>query len=424
MTQLKYAKDKVVTDEMIDAAKGEPINSEEIRLGIENGTIVIPKNINHKFTPYAIGKGTYIKVNANIGISSKSSSLDNELKKLEVATNAGAHSIMDLSTCNDFNYVREIRREIIKKSRIMVGTVPIYEIATKMFSEKKDIHDFTEKDILEIIEIQAKEGVDFITIHCGVTKNVLEKLKKDPRVCGIVSRGGSLLAEWIGKNDKENPFYTMYDKILDIAYQYDVTLSLGDGLRPGATEDGTDRAQIEELIVLGELVDRARERNVQVMVEGPGHIRLNDVEMNIKLQKSICKGAPFYILGPLVCDIAPGYDHITSAIGGAVAGMAGADFLCYVTPAEHLHLPDINDVYEGVIAARIAAYSADLALGKGNNREINYNMSLARQKIDWDKMKEFAIDKKKVEEAIDKYSLKSNSECTMCGEFCSFKRIY
>ncbi len=424
MTQLRKAKDNIITKEMEEAASIEPIDSEKIRLGLKNGTIVIPKNINHNFKAVAVGKDTYIKVNANIGISSRGSSLDDELKKLEVATNAGAHSIMDLSTCNDFHYVREIRREIIKNSKIMVGTVPIYEIATKMFSEKKTVHDFTEKDILEIIEIQAKEGVDFITIHCGVTKSVLEKLKKSPRVCGIVSRGGSLLAEWISKNGKENPFYTMYDKILDIAYEYDVTLSLGDGLRPGATEDGTDKAQIEELIILGELVDRARERDVQVMVEGPGHVRLNDVEMNIKLQKSLCKGAPFYILGPLTCDIAPGYDHITSAIGGAVAGMAGADFLCYVTPAEHLHLPGIQDVHDGVIASRIAAHSADLALGKGNTRELNYKMSLARQKIDWDGMKEYAIDKKKVEDAIDKYSLKSSNECTMCGEFCSFKRTY
>ncbi|OHD11259.1 MAG: phosphomethylpyrimidine synthase [Spirochaetes bacterium GWD1_27_9] len=424
MTQLSQAKNNIITNEMVLAAEKEPLTKEQLRDSIAKGLVVIPKNIKHDFSPYAVGKGTYIKVNANIGISSKKSSLDEELKKLEVATEAGAHSIMDLSTCNDFNLVREIRREIIKRSKIMLGTVPVYEVATKMFSLEKKINDFTEKDVVEIIKIQAEEGVDFITIHSGVTREVMQKLSASPRVCGIVSRGGSLIAEWIKYNNKENPFYTMFDEILDIAYEYDVTLSLGDGLRPGATNDGTDRAQIAELIILGELVDRARDRGVQVMVEGPGHVKLSDVEMNIKLQKSLCKDAPFYILGPLVTDIAPGYDHITSAIGGAVAGLAGADFLCYVTPAEHLYLPDISDVREGVIASLIAAHSADLALGKGDAPKLDYLMSVARHNIDWDKMAEYAIDKKKVSDAVKKYNLKNANECTMCGEFCSFKRNY
>lgn len=424
MTQSHHAKNGIITKEMRIAAVNEPLTEEEIRKGIAEGYIVIPKNIYHNFSPLAIGKGTYIKVNANIGISSKKSSLEEELQKLEVAMKAGAHSIMDLSICNDYEYIRKTRKEIIKHAKIMVGTVPIYEVASMMFSKKNNITEFTHKNILEVIKNQAEEGVDFFTIHAGVTVEVLNRLKKDPRVCGIVSRGGSLIAEWMKYNNQENPFYTLFDEILDIAYEYDVTLSLGDGLRPGSTNDGTDRSQIQELIVLGELVDRAREKNVQVMIEGPGHIRLNDIETNIKLEKSICKNAPFYILGPVVTDIAPGYDHITAAIGSAIAGFAGADFLCYVTPSEHLYLPDIEDVRIGVISSLIAAHTADIALNKGNKREIDYRMSQARKEINWDLMAEFAIDKEKVKETVKKYGLKNKEECTMCAEFCSFKRKY
>lgn len=424
MTQLSSAKNNVITDEMRKAVELEPLSLDTLKDYISKGYIVIPKNINHKFEPVAVGKGTYIKVNANIGISSKKSSLDEELKKLQVATEAGAHSIMDLSTCNDFNYVREIRREIIKQSKIMVGTVPIYEISTKMFAEKKDINQISDNDILEIIKIQAEEGVDFMTIHAGVTQDVMKRLRNDPRVCGIVSRGGSMIAEWMKFNNKENPFLTLFDEILDIAYQYDVTLSLGDGLRPGSTIDGTDRAQIQELIILGELVDRARDRGVQVMVEGPGHINISDVEMNIKLEKRICNEAPFYILGPVVTDCAPGYDNITAAIGSTIAGVAGADFLCYVTPAEHLHLPELQDVRDGVISSVIAAFAADLSLNKGNSREREMKMAQARKEINWDAMSNLALDKGKVDSAIEKYQLKKSKECSMCGEFCSFKRNY
>ena len=406
------------------AAKKEPITAAQLKENISKGVAVIPKNIKHNFDPFAVGRDTYIKVNANIGISSRSSTLEEELQKLEMATNAGAHSIMDLSTCNDFQYIREIRREIINNSKIMVGTVPIYEISTKMIAEKKNIVDLTESDILEIIRIQAEEGVDFMTVHSGVTIDVLKRLKNAPRVCGIVSRGGSMIAEWIKHNNKENPFFTLFDEILDIAYQYDVTLSLGDGLRPGSTVDGTDRAQIQELIILGELVDRARTKGVQVMVEGPGHINIADVEMNIKLEKRLCNDAPFYILGPVVTDIAPGYDHITAAIGSTLAGISGADFLCYVTPAEHLHLPDKKDVYDGVVASLIAAHSADMALNKGNAREREYLMSKARKDTNWNDMASLALDKEKVKNAIQKYDLKKTGECTMCGEFCSFKRNY
>jgi len=289
---------------------------------------------------------------------------------------------------------------------------------------KKDIRSLTLDDFLEVIEVQARSGVDFMTIHSGVTREAVSRLKNDKRVCGIVSRGGSMIAEWMKHNNKENPLFESYDKILDIAYEYDVTLSLGDGLRPGANADGTDRAQIQELIILGELVDRARARDVQVMVEGPGHLLFSEIEMNMKIQKKLCHEAPFYVLGPLVTDIAPGYDHITSAIGATMAGIAGADFICYVTPAEHLYLPDIDDVKNGVIAARIAAHAADLALGKKGLREKDYAMSEARHNLNWNKMKEFAIDPDKVDAAIKKYNLKSEEKCTMCGEYCSFKRDY
>ena len=424
MTQLSYAKKNTKTDVIEKAAEKEPLSSEKLIKYIAEGLIVIPKNIKHNFSPVAIGKGTYIKVNANIGISSLKSTLEEELKKLETAVTAGAHSVMDLSVCNDLKYIRNIRKEIINHSPVMIGTVPIYETAVKMISQKQDIHAMKNEDFLEIIKQQAEDGVDFMTIHAGVTKDVIDKLDKDPRIGGIVSRGGAIIAEWMKYNKKENPFYTLFNDILDIAYEYDVTLSLGDGLRPGAIKDGTDRAQIQELIVLGELVDKARSREVQVMVEGPGHIRLSDIEMNIKLQKRLCHDAPFYILGPVVTDIAPGYDHITSAIGSAVAGMAGADFLCYVTPSEHLYLPDVNDVHEGVIASRIAAHVADVTLQKGNAEEIDNKMSEARNRIDWNKMAEYAIDTKKVKDAIKKYNLLKSDECTMCGEYCALKRDY
>lgn len=424
MTQLTKAKEDIITKEMEQAASSEPLSKEEIKEKVKKGHIVIPKNKNHDFKPLAVGNGTYIKVNANIGISSLKSDLNEEMKKLNVAINAGAHSVMDLSVCENIDYIKEIRREIIKRSPVMIGTVPIYEAAAKMSSEKKSIHSLSNDDILEVIRRQAEDGVDFMTIHAGVTRDVISKLNRDPRIGGIVSRGGAILAEWMKYNNKENPFLEIYDDLMDIAYEYDVTFSLGDGLRPGTIKDGTDRAQVQELIVLGELVDRTREKDIQVMVEGPGHVQLSDVEMNIKLQKQLCHNAPFYILGPVVTDIAPGYDHITSAIGGAVAGMAGADFLCYVTPAEHLYLPDEVDVHNGVIAARIAAHAADVSLNKGNSKNIDENMSRARRNLDWSKMADFAIDKQKVKDAIDKYDLIKQDKCTMCGEYCSLKRDY
>lgn len=424
MTQMHNAKLKKNLELLKEVSLNEPLSFDDFVNEIANGHIVVCKNKKHNFKPKAIGKGTYIKVNANIGISSLKSNKKEEIAKLDAAIKAGADSVMDLSVCEDLGELREIRQEIIRRSPVMVGTVPIYEAAAMMKARQESIVAIKEDDILKVIRNHAEDGVDFMTIHAGVTKKTIERLKEEKRLCGIVSRGGSILAEWMKYNNKENIFYTLFDEILDIAYEYDITLSLGDGLRPGAIHDGTDKAQIEELIILGELVERAREKNVQVMVEGPGHIKLSDIEMNIKLQKRLCHEAPFYVLGPLVTDIAPGYDHITSAIGAAIAGFAGADFICYVTPAEHLHLPEANDVYQGVIAARIAAHAADLALGKGNAQKWDDEMSIARKNVDWHKMAELAIDKNKVLEAIRKYKLKDSMECTMCGTYCAFKRDY
>jgi phosphomethylpyrimidine synthase len=424
MTQLESARKGIITAEMEKAASYEPISAEEMRDRIAKGLIVIPCNKNHEFLPVAVGNGTYIKVNANIGISSRDSSLDDELLKLRTAVHYGAHSVMDLSTCADIEYLREIRRGIIAGSPIMVGTVPVYESSCSVIFNGKEITSLETSDFLDVIKRQAEDGVDFITVHAGVTRQVMDALHADSRIGGIVSRGGSLMAEWMKFNNSENPYFSRFDDILDICLEYDVTMSLGDGLRPGAINDGTDRAQIQELIVLGELVDRCRDRGVQVMVEGPGHVQLSDVEANVKLQKRLCRDAPFYILGPIVTDIAPGYDHITSAIGGTVAGMAGADFLCYVTPAEHLHLPDAGDVREGIIAARIAAHAADVAAGKGDAKKRDEAMSKARFKMDWNSMAELALDGDKVRENIKHYDLDSDKECTMCGEFCSLKRDY
>jgi phosphomethylpyrimidine synthase len=424
MTQVTNAKKKIYSDIIKEAHEKEPLSKDVFLERIAEGSIVIPRNKNHTFSSVAVGHGTYIKVNANIGISNLKSSLEDEMKKLDIAVKSGAHSIMDLSVCNDLKYLKEIRAQIIKASPVMVGTVPVYEACVKATSSKKDIKSLTTADFLDVIKSQAEDGVDFMTIHAGVTREVIKRLKNVHRVCGIVSRGGSMIAEWIKHNDKENPFFDAYDDILDIAYEYDVTLSLGDGLRPGANVDGTDRPQIQELIILGELVDRARARDVQVMVEGPGHLVLNEIEMNMKLEKKLCRNAPFYVLGPLVTDIAPGYDHITSAIGATFAGYAGADFICYVTPGEHLYLPDIEDVKAGVITSRIAAHAADIALGKKGAKEQDIAMSEARNALDWNKMAEHAIDKDKVTDAIKKYHLSEKDKCTMCGEFCSFKRDY
>ncbi len=421
MTQLAAAKKGIVTEEMKKAALLEGIAPEELRKKIALGEAVLPCNINHKeIKPIAVGKGLSTKVNANIGTSDAYPDLENEMEKLHTAIQAGAHSIMDLSTGGDID---KVRRSIIEKSPVMVGTVPLYQVLVETQKSGKGIVEMTAEDIFEGIEKHCKDGADFITVHCGVTLEVIEELKEKGRVMDIVSRGGSFIAAWMLHHKKQNPLFEQYDKLLEIAKKYDVTLSLGDGLRPGCLADATDSPQIKELIVLGGLVKRAREADVQVMVEGPGHVPLDQIEANMKLEKTLCYNAPFYVLGPLVTDIAPGYDHITSAIGGAIAASSGADFLCYVTPAEHLGLPTIEDVKEGVIAARIAAHAADLVKGVKGAWEWDMEMAKARKNLDWEKQIQLSIDPEKAAKMRKEKNEDGQECCTMCGKFCAYKLI-
>jgi phosphomethylpyrimidine synthase len=419
MTQLEKARKGVITDEMKICAGEEGVEPDFICRGIAHGNIVINRNVNHKnIKPLAIGKGLRTKINANIGTSKDHTDLKVELEKLKIAVDAGADAVMDLSTGGN---LPEIRKAIIEKSTAAIGTVPIYQVAVKMIENKKAISKMTADDIFEVIEENGKDGVDFITVHCGVTRESVAALEAQGRVLGIVSRGGSMIANWMRCNEMENPLYEHYDRLLEIARRYDMVLSLGDGLRPGAIEDATDQGQIAELIILGELAERARKAGVQVMIEGPGHVPITDIEANIKLQKKICQGAPFYVLGPLPTDIAPGYDHITSAIGGAIAGAAGADFLCYVTPAEHLRLPTLQDVRDGVIAAKIAAHIADIAKGVKGARETDKKMSQYRKDFDWQGQVDLSIDPEKTVELLEKSKSANEEGCTMCGEFCAIK---
>jgi len=401
------------------AAKEEMVTPEYIRRGIVEGTIVICRNIKHAtIKPLAIGKGLRTKVNANIGTSKDHVDLNLELKKLKVAVAAGADAVMDLSTGGN---LAAIRKKIMKQSTVAIGTVPIYQAAVKILQEKKAISEMTAEDMFEVIEENGRDGVDFITVHCGVTRVSVAAVEGQGRVLGIVSRGGAMTANWMYCNKRENPLYEEYDRLLEIARRYDMVLSLGDGLRPGAIEDATDQGQLQELIILGQLAARARAAGVQVMIEGPGHVPITEIEANIKLQKKICQGAPFYVLGPLPTDIAPGYDHITSAIGGAIAGAAGADFLCYVTPAEHLRLPTLADVREGVIAARIAAHIADIAKNISGARERDRKMSQCRNNFDWQGQVDLSIDPEKTVSLLEKSKSAHDEGCTMCGEFCAIK---
>ncbi len=422
MTQMELAVRGIVSSQMRDSARDEGIDPEEMRRKIEEGRVVIPCNKNHVgVRPCAIGEGMRVKVNANIGTSEDLADIDLELRKLKVALEAGADTVMDLSTGGDLDSIRKL---IIENSPVPVGTVPIYQAVIDAVKKRGSLAKMTEDDIFETIRKHAQDGVDFMTVHCGVTKLSLERIRNQGRTINLVSRGGAFLAEWIIYTGKENPLYERFDELLDIAREFDVTLSLGDGLRPGAIVDASDRGQFQELIVLGELVKRAREAGVQVMVEGPGHIPLNEVEMNILLEKKLTDGAPFYVLGPVVTDIAPGYDHITAAIGGALAAYFGADFLCYVTPAEHLRLPDEKDVKEGVVAARIAAHAADLARGRKDAWEWDRKMAEARRKLDWESQLLLSIDREKAK-AYRESSLPSMDKetCTMCGEFCAIKKV-
>lgn len=420
MTRIEQAKKGIVTDEMKTVAEAEGISAERLSADIAQGVTVIARNIKHGITPLGIGRGLSTKVNANIGTSKDKISYDDEILKLEALVKYGADAVMDLSTGGA---IRELRNTLIKKSPVAVGTVPIYEVMVKTAEEKKQIAKMDTEDLFEIIENHAKEGVDFITVHCGITLKAIERLREDRRVLDVVSRGGSFLLEWMIYNNKENPLYEHYDRLLDMARKYDLTLSLGDGFRPGCLADATDRSQLEELVTLGELRDRALEAGVQTIIEGPGHVPLNQVELNIKLQKEICKGAPFYVLGPLVTDVAMGYDHIASAIGGAIAGAAGADFLCYVTPAEHIRLPNIDDVIEGVIASKIAAHAADIAKGVPGAMERDKKMAGYRKNLDWEGQMSMSFNPDRVRAWRGQAPPSEKEVCSMCGEFCAIRTV-
>ena len=419
MTQLEKARQGIISEEMKSCALEENIEAEFIRQGMVDGNIVICRNVNHAaIKPLAIGKGLRTKVNANIGTSKDNNDLSVELEKLKIAVAAGADAVMDLSTGGD---LAQIRKAVMKQSTAAIGTVPIYQAAVKVLGEKKAISEMTADDIFAVIEENGRDGVDFITVHCGVNRMSVAAVETQGRVLGIVSRGGSMTANWMHCNNRENPHYEEYDRLLEIAHRYDMVLSLGDGLRPGALDDATDQGQLLELIILGQLAARARAAGVQVMIEGPGHVPITEVEANIQLQKKICQGAPFYVLGPLPTDIAPGYDHITSAIGGAIAGAAGADFLCYVTPAEHLRLPTLADVRDGVIAARIAAHIADIAKGVKGARERDRKMSQCRKNFDWQGQVDLSIDPERTVALLEKSKSARDEGCTMCGELCAIK---
>ena len=420
MTQLEYARRGLITEKMQAAAEAEGVTPEFIRDGIAAGNIVICHNVKHtNGTPLAVGAGLRTKVNANIGSSSDDTDMEKEIEKARVAVKYGADAIMDLSTGGP---VDEIRKAIIAETNACIGSVPLYQAALDAVRVKnKAIVDMTVDDIFAGIIKHAEDGVDFITVHCGVTRGTVERMKNEGRLMDVVSRGGAFTIEWMSYNNKENPLFEHFDKLLDITKEYDMTLSLGDGFRPGCLADATDRAQIHELLLLGELTQRAQEAGVQVMIEGPGHVPLNQIQTNIQLQKRLCHGAPFYVLGPLVTDIAPGYDHITCAIGGAIAAAAGADFLCYVTPSEHLCLPNVQDVRDGVIATRIAAHAADIAKGVKGAMAKDIAMAKCRKKLDWEGQFALAMDPDKAREYRANSPVSDHGACTMCGEFCAYK---
>lgn len=412
MTQLEEAGRGVITPIMRKAALTEPLDEEGIRKNIAAGNTVILKSQLHDCAAVAIGKDLKIKINANIGTSNYNITPEMELEKLQMAIKYGADTIMDLSTGGD---IREMRRTVLRESQIPVGTVPVYEAIVRHPS----VADIGEDDFLDAIATHIEDGVDFITVHCGVTKQCIPMLNS--RIMGVVSRGGSFLIKWMMYHNKENPLYTRYDEILEMARIHDVVLSLGDGLRPGCLADATDKAQLAELRTLGELAARAKEKGVQVMIEGPGHVPLNQIQRNVELQKQYCNNAPFYVLGPLVTDCSPGYDHLTGAIGGALAAYYGADFLCYLTPKEHLGLPDVKDVIDGVIASKIAAHAADIARGIPHVRDRDDAMSQARSNLDWEGMYQLAFNPERAREIRRETSEEDIEVCTMCGDFCSAK---
>lgn len=399
-------------------AQDEGVDPAFVREGVAEGTIVILKNKNHQWAkPKGVGRGLRTKVNVNLGTSPDMVDWDLELNKVRLAMQLGADTVMDLSTGGD---VRSLRIAVLKESKIPVGTVPIYEAVCQLAQDGKSLVELTKDSLFSVIEDHLKTGVDFLTVHCGLTTRALPVIEQRKRTTGIVSRGGSFLYKWMKHNKRENPLYEYYDELLDMTKEYNATLSLGDGLRPGSIADSTDRTQVEELLVLGELVDRARDKGIQAMVEGPGHIPIHEIEANVLLEKKLCHGAPFYVLGPLVIDCAPVYDHIVSAIGGAVAASAGADFLCYVTPSEHLGLPDLEDVRQGIMASRIAAHAADIAKGfRGADRQDAF-ISQARKNFDWESVMNLSMDPERARKKRGEVGTDSK-KCTMCGDFCAMR---
>lgn len=416
-TQMEAAKHGFVTDEMKIVAEKEDVSTDYLLEKIAIGEIIIPRNKNHNsISPEGIGTGLKTKINVNLGISKDINDMELEMKKVDMALSLGAEAIMDLS---NYGKTQEFRKKLIEKSTAMIGTVPMYDAVGFL---DKGLSFIKPEEFLDVVRNHAENGVDFVTIHAGINRQNAEIYLRNRRVNEIVSRGGSLLFGWMKMNDRENPFYEYYDELLEICREYDVTLSLGDSLRPGGITDATDPGQISELITLGELRKRAWEKDVQVMIEGPGHVPIGDIEMNVKLEKKLCHNAPFYVLGPLVTDVAPGYDHITSAIGGAIAAAHGADFLCYVTPAEHLRLPDVDDVKEGIIAAKIAAHAGDINKIK-SARKWDLEMSKRRQKLDWEGMFELALDPEKARRYRAESKPTDENTCTMCGAMCSMKNM-
>lgn len=417
-TQMDAAKKGIITKEMTIVADKEKMDVELLRNLVAEGKVAIPANKNHKnLDPEGVGEGLRTKINVNLGISKDCPNCERELEKVKTALDMKAEAIMDLS---NYGKTEGMRKKIVDMSTAMLGTVPIYD-AVGFYD--KELRDITAQEFLDVVDKHGRDGVDFITIHAGLNRETAETVKRNRRLTHIVSRGGSLLFAWMELNNKENPFYEYYDELLDICAKYDMTISLGDALRPGSINDSTDAGQIKELITLGELTKRAWEKNVQVIIEGPGHMALNEIKTNMQLQKKLCHGAPFYVLGPLVTDIAPGYDHITSAIGGAIAATYGADFLCYVTPAEHLRLPDLDDMREGIIASKIAAHAADVAKGIKGARDWDNAMSKARADLDWEAMFGLALDEEKARRYRKESSPHDEESCTMCGKMCSMRTM-
>ncbi|MDF2613271.1 MAG: hypothetical protein K0S71_1057 [Clostridia bacterium] len=417
-TQMEAARKGIITKELSSVAAKENMDVNVLRELVAEGKAVIPANKNHvSLEPNGVGHKLKTKINVNLGTSKDCLNLDLEMEKVHKAVEMGAESIMDLSSFGD---THSFRKKLVKECRAMIGTVPIYDAIVHY---NKDLAEITAKEWLDVVKMHAEDGVDFMTIHCGINKSTAQRFKNNKRLTNIVSRGGSLIFAWMEMTGNENPFYEFYDEILNICRTYDVTISLGDACRPGSIEDASDISQIEELVVLGELTQRAWDKDVQVIVEGPGHMPLDQIEANMRIQQTICKGAPFYVLGPLVTDVAPGYDHITSAIGGAIAATYGASFLCYVTPAEHLRLPNLEDMKEGIVASKIAAHAADIAKGIKGAKDWDYEMSTARKNLDWEKMFDLAIDPEKAKRYREESTPEHSDTCTMCGKMCAVRNM-